>query len=99
VEVVGRGLDPDENDLLAAIDPGDRVIGREDGSTNRRSRRRIETVRDPRGCLDRGRIVLIAQELVDMGRLDPGERLLLGDHALGDHVRGDLDGRCGGPLG
>ena len=44
-------------------------------------------------------IVLVAQELVDLGRLDPADRLFLGDHALADHVDGDLHGRGGGPLG
>ena len=34
-----------------------------------------------------------------MGRLDPADRLFLGDHALADHVDGDLHGRGGRPLG
>ena len=34
-----------------------------------------------------------------MGRLDPGERLLLGDDALVDHVDRDLHGGRRGPLG
>ncbi len=40
--------------------------------------------------LERGRVELVAQELVDLGRLDPGDRLLLRDHALVDHVDRDL---------
>ena len=47
----------------------------------------------------RGRVELVAQELVDVGGLDPPERLLLADDALGDHVDGDLHGRRRGPLG
>ena len=34
-----------------------------------------------------------------MGRLDPGDRLFLGDRALVDHVGGDPHGRGRGPLG
>ena len=34
-----------------------------------------------------------------MGRLDPADRLLLGDDALVDHVGGDLHGGGRGPLG
>ena len=45
------------------------------------------------------RVELVAQELVDVGRLDPAERLLLGDDALVDHVDGDLHRGRGGPLG
>ena len=46
-----------------------------------------------------GGIELVAQELVDVGRLDPAERLFLGDEALVDEVGRDLHGRRGGPLG
>ena len=46
----------------------------------------------------RRRVELVAQELVDVRRLDPAERLLLGDDALVDHVDGDLHGRRRGPL-
>ncbi len=47
----------------------------------------------------RAGIELVAQELVDVGRLDPAERLLLRDEALVDEVGGDLDGGRRGPLG
>ena len=42
---------------------------------------------------------VVAQELVDVGRLDARDRLLLGDHALVDHVGGDPHRRGRGPLG
>ena len=46
-----------------------------------------------------GRVELVAQELVDVGRLDPGDRLLLADQALVDHVGRDPDGRGRRALG
>ncbi len=46
-----------------------------------------------------GGIELVAEELVDLGGLDPGERLFLRDQAFLDHVDGDPDGGRGGPLG
>ena len=46
-----------------------------------------------------GRIELVAQQLVDVGGLDPGDRLFLGDRALVHHVDRDPHGGRGGPLG
>ncbi len=99
VEVVGRGLDPHEHDLLAAADPLDRGVGVEHGPPDGRARRGVEALGDALGGLAGRRVELVAQELVDVGRLDPGERLFLGDDALVDHVGRDLDGGRGGPLG
>ena len=41
---------------------------------------------------------VVAQQLVDMGRLDPGDRLFLADRALVDHVGGDPHRRGRRPL-
>ena len=99
VEVVGRGLDPDEDDLLAAMDPVDRGVGAEHGPPDGRARGGVEALRDAGRLLERDGIELVAQQLVDVGGLDPADRLFLGDRALVDHVGGDLDGRGGGPFG
>ena len=99
VEVVGRGLDPDEDDLLAAPDPLDRDIGVEHGLADRGAGRCVQALRDALGAEPRAGIELGAQELIDLGRLDPADRLLLRDHPVGDHVDGDLDCRRGRPLG
>ena len=80
-------------------DPVDRVVGREDGSTHRRAGRRVEALGRADGGLPGDRVELVAQELVDVAGLDPGDRLGLGDDAVGDHVDGDLHGRRRGPLG
>ena len=44
------------------------------------------------------RVEGVAQQLVDVGRLDPGDRLFLGDRALLDHVGGDAHRRGRRPL-
>ena len=48
-------------------------------------------------CLRR-RVELVAQQLVDVRGLDPGQRLALGDDPLVDHVRGDPHRRGRRPL-
>ena len=98
VEVVGRGLDPDEDDLLAPADPFDGVVGVEHGTADRGARRGVEALDDPLRSGPRRRVELVAQELVHLGGLDPADRLGLRDDPLGDHVDGDLHGGRGGPL-
>ncbi len=71
VEVVGRGLDPDQDDLLAAVDPLDGGVGVEHGPPDGRARRGVEAVDDLLRALERGRVEGGAQELVDLRGLDP----------------------------
>ena len=99
VEVVRRGLDPDEDHGLAAAHPLDGVVGVEDGPSDGRAGRGVEAVDDLQGALEGSRVERRPEELLDVGRLDPGDRLLLRDRALGDHVDRDPDGGRGGPLG
>jgi len=94
-----RGLDPDEDHLLAAADPLDRDVGVEHGLADRGARRRVEALRNPLGALPGAGVELGAQELVDLGGLDPADRLLLRDHPVGDHVDRDLHRGGGRPLG
>ena len=98
VEVVRRGLDAHEDDLLAAGDPLDGDVGVEDGPPDGRAGGGVEALGDALGALAGVRVELRAEELVHLGRLDPGDGLGLGDEALVDHVDGDLHGRGGGPL-
>ena len=59
-------------------DPLDRGVGIEHGTPDRRARRGVEALGDALGRLAaRAGIELVAQELVDVGRLDPAERLFL----------------------
>ncbi len=99
VEVVGRRLDPDEDDLLAALDPFDRRVRAEHGPPDGRPRRSVEALGDARRLGQRAWVELVAQQLVDVGGLDPGDRFFLGDRALVDHVGRDPHGGGRGPLG
>ena len=60
--------------------------------------RRVEALDDPLRGLERRGVERRAQELVDLGRLDPRDGLLRRDDALVDHVDGDPHGRGRGPL-
>ena len=99
MEVVRRRFDPDQDDLLAALDPFHRGIGVEHGPSDGRAGRGIEPVDDLLGVLEGGRVERRSKELVDVRRLDAPDRLLGRDDPLPDHVDGDLHGRRGGPLG
>ena len=99
VEVVRRGLDADEDDLLAALDPLDRLVGVEHGPSDGRAGRGVEAVDDLRRLLEGGRVERRSQELVDVARLDPPDRLGRRDDPFLDHVDGDLHGRRRGALG
>ena len=79
-------------------DPLDRGVGIEHGAADGRSGRRVEALGDAWRLRPGARVELVAQELVDVGRLDPAERLLLRDDALGDEVGGDPHGGRGRPL-
>ena len=63
-----------------------------------RARGGVEALGDAGRGGQRGRVELVAQQLVDVGGLDPGDRLFLGDRAFLDHVGGDAHGRGRGPL-
>ena len=58
-------------------DPLDRGVGVEHGPADGGARRRVEALGDARRRRPRGRVELVAQELVDVGRLDAAERLFL----------------------
>jgi hypothetical protein len=98
VEVVRRGLDADEDDLLAPVDPLDGVVGVEHGPTHRRAGRGVESLDDPPGRLERRGIERVAKELVHVSGFDPTDRVLRRDQALLDHVDGDLHRGRGGPF-
>ena len=87
-EVVGRGLLSDEDDLLAALGPGHGVAIREDGLADGGAGRGVEPSRQERGGLQAGLVELVAEELVDVRRLDPPDRLFLRDDPLLDHLEG-----------
>ena len=59
------------------LDPLDGVVGVEDGPADGRAGRRVEALGDPLRALARLRVELGPEELVDLGGLDPADRLLL----------------------
>ena len=65
---------------------------------DRRAGRGVEALDDPLRGLERLGVERGAEELVDLGRLDPADGLLGRDHALVDHVDRDPHGRRRGPL-
>ena len=73
VEVVGRGLLANEDDLLALLDPGHRGIRVEDGLAHGGAGRGVEAFRHPLGLGAGGRIELVAHELVHLSGLDAGQ--------------------------
>ena len=99
MEVVGRGLDPDEDDLLAAGRGLRSTVGIEDRTTHGRPRRRVQAAGEHDGRRPRGFVELVAQQLLDHRGLDPLERLGPADDPLVGHVGGDPDGGRCGPLG
>ncbi len=99
VEVVGRGLDAHQHHLVTAGSLLGGAIGVEDGHAHGGTRGGVEAPRDARGRGQRRRIELVAQQLVDLVRLDARECLALREDARLDHVHGDAYGSRGGALG
>ena len=99
VEVVRGRLDPNEDHLLAAVDPFDGRVGVEDCPADGGAGRRIEPVHDLGCAFEGGLVERGAQELVDVARLDPRHCLVLRDEAFLDHVDGDPHGGGRGALG
>ena len=99
VKVIGRRLDADEYDALAARGPCDGIVGVEHGAADRGTRRRIQAFCEPHCAAPRAVAVeAIAQQLLDLRRLDARDGFFLRDQPFLDHVDGDLDGGRGGAL-
>ena len=98
VEVIGRGLDANEHDALAARGPCDGIVGVEHGAADRGARRGIQAFREPRCAAPRAGLEAIAQQLLDLRRLDARDGFFFRDQPFLDHVDGDLDGGRGGAL-
>ena len=95
LDILGRGLKADKDDLLALLALFNGVLRREDdgacsgaGGSGDALAHDVVLV----GSLERRGIELRVQEHVQRLRVDLHERFLLGDHALIDEVAGDLDG-------
>ena len=96
VDVLGAGLLADEDHRLAGAAPALGLVGVEDDHARGRPRRGRQAGREEvagAGGVDGG-----VQELVEAGRIDPHDRFLPADQALGGHVDRHLQGGLGGAL-
>ncbi|MCY1233682.1 hypothetical protein D9M72_462340 [compost metagenome] len=96
VNVFRAGFDAHENDLAAFLVGLNRLLGGEDDFAGRSTWRGRQAGADdvaPRMRIDRR-----MQQLVERGRIDAGDGLLLGNQALLRHIDGDLQRCLGGAL-
>ena len=98
LDVLGRGLKPNENDLLALRLPRLGVLGGEDDLAARGAGRRGERLGDDLRGLDRLGVELRVKQGVEVARVDHQNRLLLVDHTLVHEVAGDLESGGSGAL-
>ena len=91
MDVVGRRLPAHEDDRLARLSALLGDVRVEDDRARRRPRRRVQAARDDVDL--RGRVDHRVQELVELGGIDPHDRLLARDQPLVDHLGGDPERR------
>ena len=90
VDVVRHRLHADEQDLLALLGPGHRVVGGEDDGARGRARRGGQALGRDRHGLARLGVEDRVQQLVERLRLDLHDRFLLREQPLFAHVDRDL---------
>ena len=96
VDVVGRRLRADEDDVLPGLALLLGTIGVQDDLPGRRAGRGVQALR---GRLVVGlRVDHRVEQLVELARVDPSDRLLPGDQLVADHVHDDAQRRGGGAL-
>ena len=96
VNVLGAGLDPDQDHLLAGRRPFLGGVGVEHRLAAGGAGRGGQALGDDLAVglgIERG-----MEQLVERGGIDPEHRLLLADQAFADHVDGDAQRRLGGAL-
>ncbi len=98
VDVVGHGLAPDENHLLALVAPLDGLVGREDNLTAGRAWRRRQTLRGDRNLLPLVGIEAWRKQLIEGVGIDEQDRFLRRDELFSHEIGRDDDSRITGPL-
>ena len=96
VEVVGRRLPADEDDALARLAACLGGVGVEDDRARRGARRGVQTLGDDLHL--GGRVDHRVQQLVELRRIDAGDRFLLRDQPLLDHLHRRPERRRRGSL-
>ena len=101
LDILGAGLQADENDLFALLALDNGVLGGKYDLTRRCARRRRNARADDvvlvRG-FERGGVERRVQKHIERLRVDLHERFLFGNHLLVDEVAGDFDSGGGGAL-
>ena len=90
LDILGRGLQTDKHDLMTVLGPVCCFLGGENDLTAGSARRRGQARADDLGLLQGGRIERRVQERIEALRVDHGDGLFLGDHALVYEIAGDL---------
>ena len=98
LDVLRRGLETDENDLLAVFMPGLRVLSGEHDLAAGSAGGGSQALADDLGLLHGLGIELRVQQSVELLRLHAQHSLFLVDHALVHEVDGDLQSSGGGAL-
>ena len=97
-DVLRRGLQANQNDLVALLGPLLGVLSGEYDLAARSARGRGEALADGLGGLQRLRVEHRMQQGIQLLRLYAHNGFLLGDLALVDQVDGNLQSGCGGAL-
>ncbi len=98
LDILGAGLETDQDDLLLAGGPGLGVLSGEDDLAGAGAGGSAQALADGRGGLEGLRVELGVEQGVEVARLDHQDGLLLIDHPLVHEVAGDLEGGLRGAL-
>ena len=98
LDILRRGLETDENDLLAALLPLFGILSGEDDLAAGGAGGGGQSLGDGGSLLEDSRIELGMEQGVEVARVDHGDGLLLVDHALVHEVTGDLESSLRGAL-
>ena len=98
LDILGRGLQTDQDHLLAPGSPFLGVLGGVDDLAAGGAGRGGQRLAHRGGSLQRGGVKLGMQQRIQVAGIDHGHGLLLGDHALVHQVAGDLQGGGSGAL-
>ena len=98
LDVLGRGLQADQDDLLAPLGPSLGVLSGKDDLTRGSAGGSAQSLTHDGGLLQGHSVKLGMQQGVQRAGLDHGNGLLLIDHTLVHQVAGDLQSGGGGAL-
>ena len=98
LDILGAGLETNQNDLFLALVPGFCVFSGEDDLAAGCAGGCAEALADRSCGLEGGSVELRVEQSVEVSRVDHQNGLLLVDHALVNEVARDLESRLSGTL-